>query len=62
MTYKAQKEFNLISVIEFNRKYRKVTKIRILVNKTAYLFPFVKDSNISKGCGKILDISDGRWG
>ena len=62
VTYKAQKEFDLISVIEFNRTHPKVTKFHILVNKTTCLFPSAKDSNISKGCGRIVEIPDGRWG
>ena len=33
---------------------------RILVNKTSYLFTSIRDSNISRGCAKILEIPEGR--
>ena len=42
-----QKEF--ASVVEFNRKYMKLRKFGILVNKTTSLFTSVGDSNISRG-------------
>ena len=41
--------------IEFNRKYMKLTKFGILVNKTT-LFTSVRDSNICRGWVKILEI------
>lgn len=41
------KEFTLISVIEFNRKCMKLIKFGILVNKTAYQNPSMRDSSIS---------------
>ena len=38
----------------------KLTKFCILVNKTTSLFTSIKESNISRGCAKILDIPEGR--
>ena len=32
----------------------KLTKFGTLVNKTTYLFTSIRDSNISRGCAKIL--------
>ena len=40
----------------------KLTKFGILVNKTTSLFTSIRDSNISRGCAKILEIPEGRWG
>ena len=34
----------------------KRTKFGILVNKTTYLFPSIRDNNTSRDCGKNLDI------
>ena len=38
----------------------KVTKFGILVNKTTSLFTSIRESNISRGCAKILEIPEGR--
>ena len=39
----------------------KLTKFGILVTKkTTYLFPSIRDSNISRGCTKILENPEGR--
>ena len=38
----------------------KFTKFGILVNKTTSLFTSIRDSNISSGCAKILEIPEGR--
>ena len=38
----------------------KLTKIGILVNKTTSLFTSIRESNISRGCAKILEIPEGR--
>ena len=40
----------------------KLTKFGILVNKTTSLFTSIRDSKISRGCAKILEIVDGRGG
>ena len=40
----------------------KLPKFGILVNKTVHLFTSIRDSNISKGCAKILEIPEGRGG
>ena len=43
----------------------KLTKFGILANKTTRtsLFTSIRDSNISRGCAKILEIPEGRgWG
>ena len=44
----------------------KLTKFGILVNKTTSLFTSIRDSKISRGCAKILEIPEGRgckfWG
>ena len=40
----------------------KLTKFGILVNKTTSLSTSIRDSNISRGCVKILEISEGRGG
>ena len=40
----------------------KLPKFGILVNKTSYLFTSIRDSNISRGCAKILEILEGRGG
>ena len=48
-----------LSVIEFNRKYMKLTKFDILVNETAYLFTSIRDSNSFTGCAKILETLEG---
>ena len=40
----------------------KLTKFGILVNKTTSLFTSIRDSKISRGCAKILEIAEGRWG
>ena len=43
----------------------KLTKFGILVSKTTSLFTAIRDSNISRGCVKILEIPEGRgkfWG
>ena len=50
-----------LSVIEFNRKYMKLTKFDILVNETTYLFTSIRDSNSFTGCAKILEVPEG-WG
>ena len=50
-----------LSVIEFNRKYTKLTKFDILVNETTYLFTSIRDSNSFTGCAKILEVPEG-WG
>ena len=42
-------------------KYMKLT-LGILVNKTTSLFTAIRDSNISRGCVKILEIPEGRGG
>ena len=60
----ARKEFAYgmrLSVIEFNRKYMKLTKFDILVNETAYLFTSIRDSNSFTGCAIILETLEG-WG
>ena len=51
-----------LSVIQFNRKYMKLTKFGILVNKTTSMFTSIRDSNISWGCAKILEIPEGSGG
>ena len=38
----------------------KLTKFGILVNKTTSLFTSIRDSNISRGCAKILENPEGR--
>ena len=38
----------------------KLTKFGILVNKTTSLFTSIRDSKISRGCAKILEIPEGR--
>ena len=38
----------------------KLTKFGILVNKTTSLFTSIRESNISRGCAKILEIPEGR--
>ena len=43
-------------------KYMKLTKFGILVNKTTSLFTSIRDSKISRGCAKILEIPEGRGG
>ena len=40
----------------------KLTKFGILVNKTTSLFTSIRDSKISRGCAKILEILEGRGG
>ena len=40
----------------------KLTKFGILVNKTTSLFTSIRDSKISRGCAKILEISEGMGG
>ena len=40
----------------------KLTKFGILVNKSTSLFTSIRDSNISRGCAKILEIPEGRVG
>ena len=40
----------------------KVTKFGILLNKTTSLFTSIRDSKISRGCAKILEIPEGRGG
>ena len=40
----------------------KLTKFGILVNKTTSLFTSIRDSKISRGCAKILEIPEGRRG
>ena len=40
----------------------KLTKFGILVNKTTSLFTSIRDSKISRGCAKILEITEGRGG
>ena len=40
----------------------KLTKFGILVNKTTSLFTSIRDSKISRGCAKILEIPEGRGG
>ena len=40
----------------------KLTKFGILVNKTSSLFTSIRDSNISRGCAKILEIPEGKGG
>ena len=40
----------------------KLTKFGILGNKTTSLFTSVRDSKISRGCAKILEILEGRGG
>ena len=54
-----QKEFAVTFVIELNRDCMKLAKFGILVNKTTYLFPSIRGSNISRGCGKNLEIPQG---
>ena len=53
--------FILLQVLLCSRKYMKLPKCGILVNKTTYLFTSVK-SNISRGCVKILEILEGSGG
>ena len=36
--------------MQFIRKYMKITKFGVLVNKTTSLFTSIRDSNISRGC------------
>ena len=40
----------------------KLTKFGILANKTTSLFTSIRDSNISRGCAKILEITEGSGG
>ena len=40
----------------------KLTKFGILVNKTTSLFIWIRDSKISRGCAKMLEIPEGRGG
>ena len=40
----------------------KLTKFGILENKTTSLFTSIRDSNISRGSAKILEIPEGRGG
>ena len=40
----------------------KITKFGVLVNKTTSLFTSVRDSNISRGCVKILETPEGGGG
>ena len=40
----------------------KLTKFGILVNKTTSLFTSIRDSKISRGCAKILEILEGMGG
>ena len=40
----------------------KITKFGILVNKTTSLFTSVRESNISRGCAKILETPEGEGG
>ena len=40
----------------------KLTKFDILENKTTSLFTSIRDSNISRGSAKILEIPEGRGG
>ena len=40
----------------------KLTKFDILVNKTTSLSTSIRDSSISRGCVKILEISEGSGG
>ena len=40
----------------------KLTKFGILVNKTTSLFTSIRDSKISRGCAKILEIPEGMGG
>ena len=40
----------------------KLTKFGILVNKTTSLFTSIRDSKISRGCAKILEIPEGTGG
>ena len=40
----------------------KLTKFGILVNKTTSLFTSIRDSKISGGCGKILEIPEWKGG
>ena len=40
----------------------KLTKFGILVNKTTSLSTSIRDSSISRGCVKILEISEGSGG
>ena len=54
-----QKEFVVTFVIELKRDCMKLAKFGILVNKTTYLFPSIRGSNISRGCGKDLEIPQG---
>ena len=54
-----QKEFAVTFVIELNRDCMKIAKFGIPVNKTTYLFPSIRGSNISRGCGKNLEIPQG---
>ena len=58
-----QKEFAYtVSVLQFNRIYMKLKKFGILANKTTSLFTSIRDSNISRGCAKILEIMEGSGG
>ena len=40
----------------------KLTKFGILVDKTTSLFTSIRDSKISRGCAKILEIPEERGG
>ena len=40
----------------------KLTKFGILVDKTTSLSTSIRDSKISRGCAKILEILEERWG
>ena len=40
----------------------KLTKFGILVNKTTFLFTSIRDTNISRGCAKIMEIPEGSRG
>ena len=40
----------------------KLTKFGILANKTTFLFTSIRESNISRGCAKILEIPEGSGG
>ena len=48
----------MLFVVEFNRKYMKLTKFGILASKTT-LFTSIRDSNISEECAKNFGNSGG---
>lgn len=59
-TRNLHKKFASVCVVEFYTKYLKLTKFGILVNKSMYQIPSMRDSNMFRACGKNFEISWGR--